>query len=269
MRKIQPFAAQVPYMTSVGNHEVASNFSHYDKRFHMINRGPVHTGEENNFYYSYNAGPVHFIAISTEFYYFLDYSGLAPLVKQYEWLRADLEFATRPTERAKRPWIIVYGHRPMYCSSRDKDDCTKDSNLLRRGVPFTHAYALEKLFYDYGVDVELYSHEHQYERFLPIYDGKVYNGTDKPNDPYFNPRAPVHLISGSAGCQEKLDPFTRHSAVGSIKRVAEYGYTKIRASHCQIQFKQLSVSGRVLDGFVIEKNRQNFGNRSMTYSECV
>ena len=26
--------------------------------------------------------------------------------------------------RAVRPWIITMGHRPMYCSNADLDDCT-------------------------------------------------------------------------------------------------------------------------------------------------
>ena len=39
----------------------------------------------------------------------------------------------------------------------------------------------------------------------PVYDRKVYNGSFE--QPYTNPKAPVHVISGSAGCQENVDPF--------------------------------------------------------------
>lgn len=35
MRQIEPAAAYVPYMTSVGNHEQAWNFTHYINRFTM------------------------------------------------------------------------------------------------------------------------------------------------------------------------------------------------------------------------------------------
>ncbi|CAH8517173.1 unnamed protein product [Schistosoma guineensis] len=35
MRNIQPIASKVPYMTCVGNHEAAYNFSNYKARFTM------------------------------------------------------------------------------------------------------------------------------------------------------------------------------------------------------------------------------------------
>ena len=31
-------------------------------------------------------------------------------------LGADLARANMPANRAKTPWIVVYGHRPMYCN---------------------------------------------------------------------------------------------------------------------------------------------------------
>lgn len=267
MREIEPIAARVPYQTSVGNHENADNFTHYDKRFTMVNSGGLNDGQINNFFYSFNAGPVHFIAISTEFYYYRRTVGHNSLKQQYLWLIKDLQQANK--ERAKRPWIIVFGHRPMYCSSADGDDCTKDSNLLRKGVPPAGSYALEELLYDNGVDVLLFAHEHQYERFLPLYDGLVMNGTDS-NDPYFNPRAPVHIISGSAGCQERLDPFELKPVNGSVKRISDYGYTRMMASRCSLHFEQISddCGGCIADRFVVTKDKQNFPEEVGVGIEC-
>lgn len=62
-----------------------SNFSNYRARFSM----PNHEDTENLFF-SWNMGPVHFIAVNTEAYYFLEY-GLKPLSRQYDWLIKDLE----------------------------------------------------------------------------------------------------------------------------------------------------------------------------------
>ena len=67
---------------------------------------------------------------------------------------------------------------------------------MRKGLPIVHAYGLEDLFYKYGVDLEIYAHEHTYERLWPVYDRKVYNGSLK--QPYTNPKAPVHILVGSA-----------------------------------------------------------------------
>lgn len=67
---------------------------------------------------------------------------------------------------------------------------------IRKGIPLNHTYGLEDLFYRYGVDIELWGHEHLYERMWPVYDRKVYNGSD--SHPYSDPKAPVHIITGSA-----------------------------------------------------------------------
>ena len=59
-------------------------------------------------------------------------------------------------------------------------------------------FSLETLFYENGVDVIIQGHEHSYERLWPVYNETV---TGKN---YINPRAPVHIISGAAGCNEIL-----------------------------------------------------------------
>lgn len=69
------------------------NFSNYRNRFSM-----PHMNETENLFYSWDLGPVHFIAINTEAYYFLSY-GAAPLINQYQWLEKDLEKATKPENR--------------------------------------------------------------------------------------------------------------------------------------------------------------------------
>ena len=54
----------------------------------------------------------------------------------------------------------------------------------------------EDLFYKYGVDLEIAAHEHDYERMWPLYNMRVCNGSRK--NPYTNPTAPVHIVTGSA-----------------------------------------------------------------------
>lgn len=108
----------------------------------------------------------------------------------------------------------------MYCSDLDGDDCRQEDDLVRKGLPIIHrfvplfsplgflitilnscffllfSWGLEKLFYDNGVDLEIWAHEHSYERLWPVYDGRVLNGSVET--PYTNPKAPVHIVTGSA-----------------------------------------------------------------------
>lgn len=247
MRQIQPIAAYVPYMVSPGNHEEAYNFSHYRNRFSM-------PGGTENLFYDFKLGPVHFININTEVYYFLEY-GVKLAVKQYMWLSQVLEEANKPENRARWPWIITYGHRPMYCSDDDGDDCTKRSSRVRVGFPIMDWFGLEKLFYDNGVDLEIWAHEHSYERLWPVYDHKVYNGSRI--EPYTNPKAPVHVVTGSAGCQEFTDKFIKKPSEWSAFRNSDYGYSRMQIfNHTHLYMEQISVdkAGDVIDSFWLIKD---------------
>uniref|UniRef100_W8BJP0 Purple acid phosphatase n=1 Tax=Ceratitis capitata TaxID=7213 RepID=W8BJP0_CERCA len=248
MRQVETIAAYVPYMVVPGNHEEKYNFSNYRARFSM-------PGGTENLFYSFNLGPVHFIGISTEMYYFLNY-GLKTLVFQYEWLVNDLQEANRPENRARRPWIIVYGHRPMYCSNGNGDDCTHTETLTRVGWPFFHMFGLEELFYKQAVDVEIWAHEHSYERSWPLYDYQIYNGSQA--DPYRNPRAPIHLITGSAGCKEGREPFDKNRPDWSAFHSQDYGYTRMKAyNRTHLYFEQVSddKNGAIIDSFWLVKDK--------------
>lgn len=249
MNMIQPLAAELPYMTCPGNHENAYNFTHYKARFNM----PTDMNGDNMFY-SFNMGPVHFISLSTEHYFFLQY-GVTQILRQYYWLIEDLEEATKPENRKLRPWIITMGHRPMYCSNTDKDDCTKWHSIVRDGIPIIHKFGLEKIFYEHGVDLMFWAHEHSYERLWPTFDDKVYNGSLK--EPYTNPRAPVHIITGSAGCQEDHDSFIPDPRGWSAFRSDDYGYTRMKvfnSTHLYLEQVSDDKDGAVIDSLMIIKD---------------
>ena len=90
------------------------------------------------------------------------------------WLEADL----RRVDRAKTPWVVVGGHRPVY-SIKGVDPATfapvDDYAVLEAAVA--------KLFAEYEVDLYLCAHEHAYERQRAI------NGT-------------THVLTGCAGNDE-------------------------------------------------------------------
>jgi hypothetical protein len=71
-------------------------------------------------YYSWDAGLVHYIAISTEVWFGV--GGIDVNRKSLlAWLEADLKAAN--ANRDKVPWIIAHGHRDIYCSTSDDSDC--------------------------------------------------------------------------------------------------------------------------------------------------
>ncbi|XP_044738849.1 acid phosphatase type 7-like isoform X2 [Chrysoperla carnea] len=244
MNQLQSIAAYVPYMAVVGNHEQAYNFSHYRERFTM-------PGNTDNFYYSFNKGPIHFIVISTEHFYFEE---LSPnLMKyQYEWLINDLNQAQK--ERDIRPWIIILGHRPMYCTNMGNEGCVNYETAVRTGeLNKTTEYALEPLFYKYKVDLAMWGHEHSYVRFWPLYNFEVLNGTNN-SDAFHNPLAPIHVITGAAGCKypESIVPKADIYAYRTI----DYGFTVLQAfNKTHLYFEQVSaINGTKQDSAWIIKD---------------
>ncbi|XP_011176896.2 acid phosphatase type 7 isoform X1 [Zeugodacus cucurbitae] len=249
MRQVETIAAYVPYMVCPGNHEEKYNFSNYKTRFNM-------PGGTDSMWYSFDLGPVHFVSFSTEVYYFLKY-GFKLLTKQFEWLENDLREANKPENRAQRPWLITYGHRPMYCSDEKEYDCNeKLETFIRQGLPLVKMFGLEDLFYKYGVDVEIFAHEHFYTRLWPIYDFKVYNGSAEA--PYTNPKAPIQIITGSAGCKEQREPFSDTLPSWNAYHSNDYGYTRMKAhNHTHLYFEQVSddKNGEIVDSFWIIKDK--------------
>jgi len=83
----------------------------------------------NNHFYAFHIGPALIISLSTEFYYFVQY-GFSQMLTQYVWLENVLREANEPQNRARHPWIITFGHRPMYCTDDDGDDCTHSNSIV-------------------------------------------------------------------------------------------------------------------------------------------
>ncbi|CAI9540666.1 unnamed protein product [Staurois parvus] len=246
MRQIESVAAYVPYMTCPGNHEEAYNFSNYRMRFTM-------PGDTEGLWYSWDLGPAHIISFSTEVYFYLKY-GEELVAKQFNWLQRDLQ-ATSKARRSERPWIITMAHRPMYCTNFNSDDCAQVNSTTRTGLPGGQ-YALEDLFYKYGVDLEIWAHEHSFERLWPVYNRRVYNGSI--DAPYTNPRAPVHITTGSAGCNERLDPFFPLHREWSAVRIEDYGYTRIHVAnktHIHIQQVSDDQDGEIVDDIWLIKDK--------------
>lgn len=69
---------------------------------------------------------ISFNSYSTEVYFVNE-----NIEEQYAWLEQDLIAANGAGNRSVHPWIIVFGHRPLYCSNVDQTDCNVNTSRIR------------------------------------------------------------------------------------------------------------------------------------------
>jgi len=242
-RIIEPMAAQIPYMVSVGNHEYdhwhggnkdpskapGNGFSPSWGNFANDSRGecgvPIYyrfsspSNGNSVFWYSFDYGPVHIIQLSTEH----DWTRGST---QYNWLASDLA----AVNRTATPWIVITGHRMMY---------TTQLQEMGDWVVSEHMKAeMEDLIYENKVNLMLVGHQHSYERSCAVYKREC-----QPDG-----KGTVHIVVGSAGAG--LEPGGFSTALGkwSLARIQDWGYTRIAADDksLNIQFL-LNSSGEIFD----------------------
>lgn len=171
-RYMQPLISSVPIMVIEGNHEIeeqAENqtFVAYSSRFAFPSE---ESGSSSTFYYSFNAGGIHFIMLGAYISY--DKSG-----DQYKWLERDLA----SVDREVTPWLIATWHAPWYSTYKAH---YREAECMR--------VEMEDLLYKYGVDIVFNGHVHAYER-----SNRVYNYT-------LDPCGPVYITVGDGGNREKM-----------------------------------------------------------------
>ena len=231
---IEKIASETPYMAIPGNHDGYNNFSFYKNVFNM----PLKK-QFDNLFYNLDKPPIKFININSEVYYF---DSLKPSIQtQTNFIKSQIE----SLNRTKYPWLIVTGHRPMYCSSNDNDYCASwKTDPLR--------LALEKLMFDSNITLYISGHEHNYERSCPIYNGQCQKNKSMFNKSYESlDLYPIHLVTGAAGNKEGLSGFVKNPSQFSIFRRKEYGYGLLYANYTHLVWTQKGTRDNVIDRFVI------------------
>lgn len=125
----QELMARAPLFPVLGNHEGMAAL--YFDLFHL-------PGNER--WYSFDYGPVHFVALQAD-----NIADLSPEGEQMRWLRADLE-------ATDRPWKLAFFHVPPY------------SSLQREGDDERVRLVLATLLEEYGVQLVFNGHDHSYQR---------------------------------------------------------------------------------------------------------
>ncbi|CAG8901769.1 unnamed protein product [Penicillium egyptiacum] len=273
--QLAPIAGRKLYMASPGNHEAdcseipylnnlcpkgQNNFTEFMHRYEKTMPQSFVSSSSNTkaqtlartarslskppFWYSFEYGMAHVVMIDTE----TDFpdapsgpDGSAKLnggpfgtaTQQIDFLKADLA----SVDRSVTPWVIVAGHRPWYSTGKSSNVCGPCQETF------------EGLFYQYGVDLGVFGHVHNSQRFMP-----VVNGTADPNG-MKNPKAPMYIVAGGAGNIEGLSSVGSKPAYTEFAYDDDYSYSTIRfldEQHLQVDFVRSS-TGQILDSSTLYK----------------
>jgi acid phosphatase len=273
--QLAPIAGRKLYMASPGNHEAdcseipylldlcpegQKNFTDFMHRFENTMPKPFASSSSNTtaqslaaqarslanppFWYSFEYGMAHIVMINTETDFpnapdgtdgsaKLNSGPFGKTNQQTEFLKADLA----SVDRSVTPWVIVAGHRPWY-STGTGNDCTACQA------------AFEDIFYQYGVDLGVFGHVHNSQRFAP-----VYNGTADANG-MNDPKAPMYIVAGGAGNIEGPDAPGVEPSYTEFAYGSGYSYATVRfvdEQHLQVDFYQSS-NGTLLDSSTLYKS---------------
>lgn len=226
MASMEQVIARLPYMTTTGNHESHTNFTHYQALFKTPGLA---------LHYSFDLGPVHFVMIDSEAYVGR-FTTPKKLEDHHEWVQKDLEATTQP-------WIVMLSHRPIYCNPNP--DCKVCTNSCTKYC-LTMAQYLEELLIKHNVALFVSADVHLYERTAPIYKNET---AQDGNDRYVDPPAPVYIVNGVAG------NFDREDSISNIKdrmpwnRVADdrLGWGTLYANRTHLRWRQYAVGKSQLD----------------------
>jgi predicted phosphodiesterase len=186
---------------AIGNHEniTLPLLRQYMSHFNLTNQ-----------YYSFNYQNVHFIVISTELPYGV-YSN------QYNFVKDDLSTAS---SNSNIDWIVVYFHRLMVTSpSRFPPEPL---------LPDIY----QPLFEQYGVDLVLQGHNHNYERTYPIKFNSINASnpiqTSTNTTSYTDPDGQIFATVGTGG--RRFHNFT-DIADYSVKQYLGFGILNVEITN--------------------------------------
>eukprot|EP00003_Mantamonas_plastica_P000778 TRINITY_DN1059_c0_g1_i1.p1 TRINITY_DN1059_c0_g1~~TRINITY_DN1059_c0_g1_i1.p1 ORF type:complete len:304 (-),score=103.93 TRINITY_DN1059_c0_g1_i1:20-931(-) len=232
-RKMEPVVGYLPYMVCPGNHESFAKFAAYQNRFGVYMPWQE-SGSNSSLYYSFDYGNTHFLSLNTEANddMIADFSAQTPA---FSFIEADLEKAS---SNPQIDWIIVYGHRPFYCSNHHSVDCLTNADIFKRN--------LEPSFKKFGVDLVITGHKHDYERCGPVFQEQM------------DEDAPVYVVNGVGGSREHLmDSFLKPAPVWSKTTISKYGVSTLNINGTTLNWKLTEdVTGVVLDHITLDPRKK-------------
>ncbi len=205
-----PWMRSRPLFPSIGNHEneIAAARPYRDV-FVLPKHGATPAFPDHaERYYSFDYGPVHFVALDTE----TAFQTVARRQAQIAWLDADL--AATP-----QPWKVVFLHRPPYNAGQ-----RHASDLAVRA-------AFAPVFEARGVQLVISAHEHDYERTRPL---RIHQSEGQ---------AVTYLVTGGGGAPlypAFIGPWTAFSA-------SRHHYVRGIVGDCVMSLAAVGLDGSVFD----------------------
>lgn len=276
--QLSPIASRKPYMASPGNHEAdcaevgtlgilaicpegQKNFTDFNVRFGknmpsafsstssnataMVNANKAKLLANPPFWYSFEYGMVHVTMIDTETDFTnapdlpfgsagLDGGNFGYTGQQLDFLKADLA----SVDRTVTPWVIVGGHRPWYSTGGSDNLCTACQS------------AFEPVLYQYGVDLGVFGHVHNSQRFAPVNNSVV--------DPagLNDPKSPMYIVAGGAGNIEGLSSVGTNISSNRFAYADDFSYATLNfkdENNLEVNFIRSS-TGEILDTSTLYKS---------------
>jgi len=210
--KAERWIMNAPLMPATGNHdEVDRDAAAFLSHFYLPDNGAE--GSLPGTSYTFEYGNALFIYLNSE----------SNIDGQTEWLKEQLQ-------GADQEWIIAVMHEGPFGGKRKK--------ALNDWVD---------LFDEYGVDLVLQGHNHEYSRSYPLRNGEV---AGDGNSPVYDRTGMVYVVANTSGQKfnEKKDDQFYH-AVHFQNEVQMYAGITIKGK--QLVYEAYDVNGQKLDEFVL------------------
>ncbi|WP_434380977.1 discoidin domain-containing protein [Melittangium boletus] len=209
---------ETPLFTSPGNHEyVTDQGQPYLDNFYLPSNNP----EKTERYYSFDWGSVHFVSLDSNCVIGLASASRCTLAAQKNWLIQDLA-------ATKQPWKVVFFHHPIWSSG----DHGSQLKMRREFVP---------VFEQYGVDLVLTGHDHQYERSKAMKGEAIATTSGIP-----------YLVVGSGGAHMPAYPGSK-PAWSAYRDNTRSGYLDVVVSGGTLAARFFATDGNVYDSLNLTK----------------
>jgi hypothetical protein len=207
---------------SIGNHDDLTASATPYRTFFVLPRDGASATYPNNAerFYSFDFGPVHFIALDTE----AAFLSTARRQEQLAWLTEDLQSSQ------DRPWRVAFFHRPPYSSG------------VEHGSELAVRQAFGPLFEQYNVQLVLTGHEHSYERSVPWREST--NATRQ---------AVTYIVTGGGGATL----YAAGRGVWTAFSRSVHHYVRVTFSASDITLEAVDTNGSVFDRFTLNRALQD------------